>query len=115
MERTIPTKEQVLEAAEQCPQTREALEILFPNDFAEKELDCQELTTGEILLLEDTTPVIVFAGSPVKNNSCLIYLNHGGWDYVTTRKKDAKRAGNGVIKLRVYQGRVSSVEWRETI
>ena len=31
--RTIPTKEQVLEAAEKYPQTKEALEILFPEDF----------------------------------------------------------------------------------
>ena len=31
--RTIPTKEQVLEAAKRCPQTKEALEILFPEDF----------------------------------------------------------------------------------
>jgi hypothetical protein len=33
--RTIPTKEQVLEAAKRCPQTKEALEILFPEDFKE--------------------------------------------------------------------------------
>lgn len=31
--RTIPTKEQVLEAAKKCPQTKEALKILFPEDF----------------------------------------------------------------------------------
>ena len=31
--RTIPTKEQVLQAAKRCPQTKEALEILFPEDF----------------------------------------------------------------------------------
>lgn len=31
--RTIPTKEQVLEVAKRCPQTKKALEILFPEDF----------------------------------------------------------------------------------
>lgn len=31
--RTTPTKEQVLEAAESCPQTKKALKILFPEDF----------------------------------------------------------------------------------
>jgi hypothetical protein len=36
MERTIPTKEQVLEAAKKCPQTKEALMILFPEDFREE-------------------------------------------------------------------------------
>ena len=34
--RTIPTKTQVLEAAERCPQTKKALEILFPQDFEEE-------------------------------------------------------------------------------
>jgi len=31
--RTIPSKDQVLEAATSCPQTKEALQILFPQDF----------------------------------------------------------------------------------
>jgi len=33
MSRTIPSKDQVLKAATSCPQTKEALEILFPQDF----------------------------------------------------------------------------------
>lgn len=31
--RQIPSKEQVLHAAKECPQTKQALEILFPDDF----------------------------------------------------------------------------------
>ena len=33
MTRTIPTKERVLKVAEQYPQAKAALEILFPQDF----------------------------------------------------------------------------------
>ena len=32
-ERTIPTKDQVLKAAKDCPETTQALKILFPKDF----------------------------------------------------------------------------------
>jgi hypothetical protein len=38
MTRTIPTKDQVLKAATSCPQTKETLKILFPEDF-KKEFD----------------------------------------------------------------------------
>jgi len=31
--RNVPTKEQVLEAAKKCPEVKETLEILFPEDF----------------------------------------------------------------------------------
>jgi len=37
-ERVMPTKEQVIEAANKCPQAREALKILFPMDFERKPL-----------------------------------------------------------------------------
>lgn len=45
--RTIPTKEQVLEAAKRCPQAKAALEILFPEDFISPSL------TGILLLNVD--------------------------------------------------------------
>lgn len=34
--RTVPSKDQVLEAAASCPQTKEALKILFPQDFKDE-------------------------------------------------------------------------------
>lgn len=39
--RTVPTKEQVLKAASECPQTKEALKILFPQDF-QQEFDWED-------------------------------------------------------------------------
>jgi hypothetical protein len=52
--RTIPSKEQVLKAAASCPQTKEALKILFPQDFEEEfdwgKFECYPFTS----LLVDT-------------------------------------------------------------
>jgi hypothetical protein len=49
-ERAIPTKLQVLEAAERCPQSKETLQILFPEDFLEQEIPLGLSQDGKYLV-----------------------------------------------------------------
>lgn len=62
--RQIPSKEQVLEAAERCPQTKEALKILFPDDF-EAELWCK---VGTVLQSNHGAKVMLVRLSPYELN-----------------------------------------------
>lgn len=58
MTRTIPTKEQVLEAARRYPQTKNALEILFPQDF-EEEFDWKDFYSYPFKYLKTEEPDMI--------------------------------------------------------
>jgi hypothetical protein len=80
--RTIPTKEQVLKAAQDCPQTKDALKILFPEDFKAQTFKGKIAELGDATLFEvkGNNSRIELKGLPL----WLFDKGSGSWNLNTT-------------------------------
>lgn len=116
-ERTIPTKEQVLEAAAKCPDARKTLEILFPGDFVKERV----FENGNIVFHDDFLDqprlVLKFQGYAIfvdLNGKQGMIGTHSRWESRMHSGYRYTLAPDCNITIKYRDGRIINTEVKET-